>query len=115
MELQIKRGDYVPNGAGGLRVVTGREEVLQRALFQLTARRGKFPLLPELGSRLYQLGREKPSAWQTLAAHYAAEALAEERELTVTGVELTERGENGLQVRVELRWHGEDLTVMVEV
>ena len=113
MELQMKQGDYVPDGAGGLRTLTGREELLQRVLFQLTARRGMFPLLPELGSRLYQLGREKPSTRQTLAAHYAAEALAGERELEVTGVELTEEGEDIL-VRVELCWHGEVLTVTVE-
>lgn len=60
MELRLEQGDYVPNGAGGFQRLEGAEALLQRVLFRLTARRGQFPFLPELGSRLYQLGREKP-------------------------------------------------------
>lgn len=113
--MQLKQGDYVLNSTGGLQTVTGREEVLQRVLFQLTARRGKFPLLPELGSRLYRLSREKPTARQALAMHYAVEALAGEPELEVTGVELAELDGDRLQVQVDLRWRGEALTAAVEV
>lgn len=56
----------------------------------LTARRGQFPFLPELGSRLYQLGREKPSAREALALQYVTEALVQEPDLAVMGAELTE-------------------------
>jgi phage gp46-like protein len=111
----MDQGDYVLDGNGGLVAVTGQAEVLQRVLFLLTARRGAFPLLPELGSRLYQLCREKPSARGTLAAHYAAQALAGEDALEVTGAEVTELAEGRLRVRVNLQWQGEPLTAEVEV
>ena len=55
MELELKNGDYVPDGIGGVHRVSGREALAQRVLFRLTARRGSFPFWPELGSRLYQL------------------------------------------------------------
>ena len=51
MELMLRDGDYVRASGGGLKTVTGTEELLQRVLFQLSARRGSFPLLPEVGSR----------------------------------------------------------------
>ena len=78
MERMLADGDYVPDGTGGLTALTGSGEVLARVLYRLTARRGALPFLPELGSRLYQLGREKPSARQALAAQYVTEALREE-------------------------------------
>ena len=56
MELELQNGDYVPDGIGGVRRVSGREALAQRIIFRLTARRGSFPFWPELGSRLYQLG-----------------------------------------------------------
>lgn len=113
MERRLVQGDYVPDGAGGFCLEQGAEELLQRALFKLTARRGSFPFLPELGSRLYTLTREKPSAWESLARQYAAEALRDE-ELAVSGVTVTQ-GAEGLLVGVELDWQGEKRTVTVEV
>jgi len=112
MERKLVDGDYVPDGAGGLTVLSGGEEVLARALYRLTARRGGLPFLPELGSRLYRLGREKPSARQALAMQYVAEALREETELTVRSVELSQEGERGL-LTVQLEWRGEVLTGQV--
>lgn len=73
---KLRNGDYVPDGVGGFATASGAEAVLERVCFLLTARRGKFPLLPEVGSRLYQIFREKPSARGALGASYAAEALA---------------------------------------
>ena len=58
MENLLRDGDYVPNGFGGFTRLYGTQEVLARALFRLTCRRGSFPFLPELGSRLQELGRE---------------------------------------------------------
>ena len=107
-------GDYVPDGSGGLTTLSGGEEVLARVLFRLTARRGALPFLPRLGSRLGQLGRERPSARQALAAQYVAEALREEPELSVNSVELDQSRESGL-LTVRLDWRGEELTAQMAV
>lgn len=112
--MLIYNGDYVPDGAGSLRRLTGEQEVLARVLYRLTARRGGLPFLPSLGSRLYQLLREKPSARQTLAEQYVAEALEEEKELRVMGVTLTQYTDR-LEVAVELAWRDTPLTATVEL
>lgn len=114
MERKLIDGEYVPDGAGGLQVTEGAEEVLARVLFRLTARRGGLPFLPGLGSRLYRIFREKPSARQALAAQYAAEALEEERDVKITGVEWLETG-GSAGVVVHLEWQGEALTARVEL
>ena len=110
MEWKIVEGDYVPDGMGSLTALSGGEEVLARVLYRLTARRGKLPFLPDLGSRLYQLGREKPSARRALAAQYLEEALREETDLAIQSVELAQEGDVGL-LTVYLDWQGEALTV----
>lgn len=112
MEWKLVNGDYVPDGMGSVTALSGGEEVLARVLYRLTARRGALPFLPNLGSRLYQLGREKASARQALAAQYVAEALREEHDLTVESVELKQTEEVGL-LTVFLNWEGEELTVQL--
>lgn len=114
MEWKLIQGDYVPDGTGGLTALSGGEEVLARALYRLTARRGALPFLPELGSRLYLLRRERPSARQALAAQYVAEALQAEPDLSVRSVELVQDGETGL-LTVFLDWQGETLTARLAV
>ena len=98
-ELLLRDGDYVPDGQGGLRRAEGTDGLLQRVLFQLSARRGSFPFLPELGSRLYRLTQEKPGARAALARQYAAEELEGDR----------------LRVHVRLDWNGEALSTSVTV
>lgn len=110
MALRIRDGDYVPK-AGGLEQVRGSEALLQRVLFRLTARRGSFPFLPGLGSRLYRLGLSPPGQRQGAAEQYVTEALAGEAGLTVTAVTLTEDG----RLRAELEWQGEALSVEIQV
>ena len=114
MGLSLRNGDYVPDGTGGLRRTEGREALLEQVLFRLTARRGTFPFLPELGSRLWQLG-QLPARRQSAAEQYVAEALAAEPGLTVEQVILTESGGGRAQVTVGLTWQGEALSVTVEV
>lgn len=114
MERKLVNGDYVPDGQGGLAALEGAEEVLARVLFRLRARRGGLPFLPRLGSRLYLVPREKPSARQPLAAQYAAQALEEEQELKVTGVEWSQHGERA-DLTVRLDWRGESLTATIQV
>ena len=109
MELMVRDGDYVADERGGFRRAEGSGELLQRALWKLSIPRGSFPLLPELGSRLHLLGRQKPSQRAALARQYAAEALADEPELTVAGAEL-----EGSSLRVRLEYRGEELALTME-
>lgn len=114
MSLLLKERDYVADGNGGLVAVTGGNALISEVLFRLTARRGSFPFLPELGSRMYQLRREKASAWEGLARQYAAEALAGLGNLTVTGTKVTQTGDM-LTVAVALLWDGTALTVTAQL
>ena len=105
MERKLIEGDYVPDGAGGLETAEGAEEVLARVLFRLTA---------QLGSRLYQVPREKPSVRQSLAARYVAQALEGERELKVKDVALAQTGDRA-ELRVQLEWQGQPLSLDLEL
>lgn len=113
MELKLKNGDYIPDGMGNLERGDGAEGTLARVLYRLTARRGGLPFLPELGSRLHEVLREKPSARLAAARQYVAQALAEE-DVTVTDVTLTEIPQ-GAEIAVFLLWQGEELAVRVQV
>lgn len=108
----LRDGDYRPDGRGGLEQASGAQAVLEQALFLLTARRGGFPLLPEVGSRLYELPRAKPADRGALGAAYAAQALAALPELEVRGADWDE-GTGTLTVR--LHWRGTDLGLTVPV
>ena len=114
MELELKNGDYAADGAGGLRRVWGREALLQRVLFRLTARRGTFPFWESLGSRLWVLGRVPAQERPAAARQYVTEALAEEP-VSVRDVTLEPDGQGAASVTARLRCEGEDLPVTVEV
>lgn len=58
----------MPASAGGVETVSGAEETAVRITMKLTARRGGFPLLPDYGSRLYQLAQVKPSERESAVA-----------------------------------------------
>lgn len=113
MELKLQNGDYVSDGAAGLRRVEGAEALLQRVIFRLTARRAAFPFWETLGSRLWQLGTIPPAGRLPAARQYVAEALAEEP-VSVEHVTLTEQGSRGF-LTVELRYGSTPLSVTVEV
>lgn len=114
MEFLLRDRDYVMDESGGVKALRGGEEVLARVLFRLSARRGAFPLLPEVGSRLYLLRSAKPGAWESLARQYVAEALAEEESLAVTDVRVRTEGER-LWVEAELIWDGQTGTARLTV
>lgn len=111
MELLIRDGDYVPDGTGGFQRLEGAQELLERVIFRLVARRGGMPFLPELGSQLHALGRERPSERQGLAMQYVTQALAQEPGLQVEQVELSDGADGRLELRVHLNWQGERLCV----
>ena len=115
MGLCLRSGDYVPDGTGGLRRADGQEALLERVLFRLTARRGTFPFLPEMGSRLWRLGQLPAAQRQSAAEQYVAEALAPEEGLTVDQVTLAESGGGRARVTASMTWRGDSLSVTVEV
>lgn len=112
MHLKMRNKDYVANGTGGFLRTEGTGLQLEQALFLLTARRGGFPLLPEVGSRLYLLPSEKPSSREAVARTYAQEAL-DPLGLTVNNVTIRQ-GEN-LEVTVEVSGQGEKSTLEVTI
>lgn len=114
MELAIQNGDYVPDGVGGLRRVSGREALLQRVLFKLAARRGAFPFREDLGSRLWQLPKLPAARRQGAAAQFVAEAL-EGEDLSVESVTLSPMEEGAAVLTAELRWQGEPLSVSLDI
>lgn len=115
MELMLRAGDYVPDGVGGLCRAAGREALLQRVLFRLTARRGQFPFLETLGSRLWLLGRLPPGKRQSAAEQYVAEALAAEKGLQVAQVELRSGADGAMVLTAALDYGGERLSVTLDI
>ena len=99
MALQVVDGDYVMNARGGVETVSGRDELLQRIKYKLTARRGAFPLMPALGSRLWMLRSLKPSERRGAAEVFIREALENENEIRLENVVVTATDEN---IRVEI-------------
>lgn len=114
MELKLEDRDYVPDERGGLETVSGTAALLQRVLLKLSARRGSFPFLPKLGSRLYLLGREPKREREQVAESYVREALSDEEAVQVTGVTLTELDQERLAIRVSLSAGGQALGLTLE-
>lgn len=109
-ELKIRDGDYVFDGVGGAVRVKGRDALLQRVLFKLTARRNGFLFLENLGSTLYALGGTAASQRQCAAEAAVVQALADEENLQVEQVEL-----DGDQLTVQLNYGGEKLDLQLTV
>ena len=114
MELRIQNGDYIPDGLGGVVRCRGADALLERVLFRLTAHRGGFPLLPQLGSRLYLLSREPAAQRLSAARQYVAEALSEEA-VTVTDVAVAPEGQGHMQLTVQLEYQGTELSVSLTI
>ena len=114
MEIKLIQGDYVADGLGGIVRFSGADALLARVLFRLTARRGQFPLLPQMGSQLYLLGRETAANRSSAARKFVAEALAPEN-VSVTDVLLSSAGQGRIQLEVLLDYQGSDLSVTLTV
>ena len=114
MSLLLQDRDYADDGNGGVAVVQDGDELLDEVLFRLAARRGSFPFLPDLGSRMHLLWRVKPSERENLALQYAVEALDGLAEVTVTGASVRQK-DGALWVSVELLWQGTRLAVTAQL
>ena len=111
-ELKLRNGEYVKDGSR-LKTAEGQEALLQRVLFKLTARRGSFLFLEELGSRLWQLDTFPCQRRQAAAQQFTAEALAEEP-VSVEAVTL-EEGDGVMALTARLLYEGEELAVTLDM
>ena len=100
MMLKLYAGEYLGDRNGGFQHVTGFDELLQRALMKLTARRGGFAMIPDFGSRLHLLSRESADRRETAASEYVHEALRDE-ELEIESIRLG-GDQNGMHLSVTL-------------
>jgi len=114
MELKFDSGEYVRSVYGGFETVSGRDELLQRALMRLSARRGGFFPLPDFGSELHTLFSLKPSQRPSAARRMVYEALSPETALSVSDVEYSESGGTAV-VRVLLEAEGESGELSVSI
>ena len=114
MAMRLVDGDYVPDVWGGFETVSGEERLLQRIFFKLTARRGGFPLLPELGSRLHTIFREPASARKSAAEMYVREALEDENGLELQSLKLT-TSEGQCSLDMTFSYSGGDLSMNMDI
>ena len=110
MSLLLQNRDYADDGNGGIAAVQDGDELLGEVLFRLAARRESFPFLPALGSRMHLLRRAKASERESLALQYAAEALEDLEDVTVTGASVQQE-DGAFWVSVELLRQGTRLAV----
>ena len=106
MELKLIDGKYAAGAFQRPETVEGAEELKQRVLLRLSARRGAFLPRPEFGSRLHLLGQVKPSEREAAARQFVLEALAEERDLELDSLELIEEETGQARLRLGLIYQG---------
>lgn len=113
MELKLVNGDYTLSGGGGFSRTYGIESLLTRVLYRLTARRGSFELMPDMGSQLWLLPSKPRSMWERYAWAAVTEALSDEP-VTLTSVTVDEK-KGRLFVAAELKYGDEAITAEVIV
>ncbi len=106
MDTLLSSGDIALDARGRPTVISGVDELLQRALIRLTVKKGSFVYDPELGSRLYTLRAGSVNLQET-AESMVREALSPLTELTVNSVEtIPDDALERLQIRVSLNAGG---------
>lgn len=115
MEFKLTDGKYSVGEGGRLETVGGAQEAAQRVLARLTARRGGFSPLPGFGGRLFTLPSAKPAQWASLARKYIAEALADEKDITIEDVAVVELEPGRVSVSVRLRYESDTISLTTVV
>ena len=113
MEIQLFDGDYVRSGSG-VKELGGTDEMLERIAFRLKARRGGFALLPEFGSRLYELARIKKSERRLAAEQFIRQAMADETDVDIRSIRVEEEA-GVMKIDLELICDGGEYSMQVEV
>lgn len=112
MELKLVNGNYESGAYGGIKTVSGMEELAQRVIMKLSCRRGQFRPKPDYGSRLYLLTQsERPADRRTAVRQYAAEALADEEGLKLSDTEISAVDCDSLRLRLTFEYTGNEFTV----
>ncbi len=78
MDTLLINGSHALDKAGRPVTVTGRPALAQRLLVRLRVRKGSFAPDPGLGSELWRLPGTSPGERDSLALHWAQEALLPE-------------------------------------
>ena len=109
MEIKLSGGEYEASEHGGVRTVSGVEELAQRVAMKLSARRGQFWPKPDYGSRLYSLtGSASPSDRESTVRQCVAEALADEPWIKLRSVSIEILSEDSMRLRLGFE-HTEDV------
>ncbi len=108
MELKLAEGRYVYRQNFGLERVSGAEELKQRVLMKLTARRGEFLPMPEFGSRLHTLSRIPASRVESEARRFVAEALSGETGLSLDGLSFVTDGSGVGKLFFSFSYNGDE-------
>ena len=111
MELRVQDGKYTERRYGGIETVLGTEEFAQRITMKLSCRRGGFLPMADFGSRLHLLHSVKPSERQSAAELNIAEALQDERDVSLRELEITEYSENCVGLRLVFEYRGENVVI----
>lgn len=109
MELKIVDGDYTKDSFHDIASADGSEEVAERIMAKLVARRGGFAILPDFGSQLYKLSMVKTSERLSYAKQYIAEALSDEN-IEIDEITVSEADET-IVVGLSLTYNGESITL----
>ena len=112
MAVKLEKGDYALRGSACV-PLHGQDAVFADALFRLQCRRGSFPFLPKLGSRLWRLGLERRTDRPALARQFCAEAL-EGTAVQAGGITVREQG-RALVVELTLQIGEANVNVEVQV
>lgn len=113
MELKLTDGKYSTK-ACVLETVSGYEELAQRIMMKLTARRGKFWPKPDYGSNLYKLiNGEKPSNREQAVRQYVAEALADEPGVTLQAISIEELAPDTIFIKLDFAYSGSIFSVEI--
>ncbi len=98
-----------------MQTVSGNEEILQRVLMRLKARRGGFLPMPEFGSRLHELCGMKKGERASCAKQFVFEALESERDVSVREVEYAENEDGVAIITAQLTVGGEDIALQMSI
>ncbi len=106
MDTLLANGDFYTDDRGLPVAVEGVQELIQRALFRLTTRKGAFALDTGLGSDLHKLSGQPSEQLTALAQAAVEQALLPVTGITAEQVSCTPLGEGGLRLDLMLTANG---------